>query len=210
MFHFKDMHKNDALPSVAEENSDRRIGNRTTSIYRPALIETEDFAGFCLIRNISPGGVMGSVYADFAAEQPVRVQFHPEYTITGAIAWSKDKRIGIRFDAEIDVDQVLRDLGSREIGGKVNRAPRLPVHCQGEVVIEKQVLPMTLQDISQRGIKASLSSIRLGDEVVVRLDGLEPRKAIVRWRQDEAAGLNFIMPLGFEQLAEWVIRQQSK
>jgi len=210
MLDFRDLRNRNSLPATKEEEDDRRAGNRTTSIYRPALIETEDFAGFCLIRNISPGGMMGSVYADFPAEQPVRVQFHPEYMIAGAIAWSQDKRIGIRFDAEIDVDQVLRELGSKEIAGKLNRAPRLPIHCEGELVIENRVLPMTLQDISQRGIKANVSSIYSGDEVVVRLNGLEPHKAIVRWTQGGAAGLNFIMPLGFEQLAEWVIRHQSK
>ena len=211
MFNFDDMHKKDALPSTMDANANRRAGNRTTAVYRPALIETEDFAGFCLIRNISPGGMMGSVYAEFAADQPVRIQFHPAYTIAGTIAWSRDKRIGIRFDMEIDVSQVLHELGSKEIGGKVNRAPRLPVQCLGELVFEKQVLPMMLQDISQRGIKVSVTAaLTPGDEVVVRLDGFEPHKAVVRWTQPGAAGLNFIMPLGFEQLAEWVIAQQAK
>lgn len=199
----------DAQSFASEADDERRAGDRTTSIYRPALIETEDFAGFCLIRNISPGGMMGSVYADFASEQPVRVQFHPEYTMEGFIAWSKDKRIGIRFNHDIDVDKVLHDLGSREIGGKLNRAPRLPIQCQGELVIEKRVVPVTVQDISQRGLKVAGSSVCLGDEVIVRLEGLEPHKAIVRWVQGGAAGLNFIMPLGFGQLAEWVIGLQS-
>ncbi len=35
---------------------DRRRDNRTTAVYRPVLLETEGFTGFCLLRNLSPSG----------------------------------------------------------------------------------------------------------------------------------------------------------
>lgn len=197
-------------PSLDATADERRAGNRTTAVYRPVLIEMEEFAGFCLIRNLSPGGLMGVVYAQFAAGQPITVQFHPDHVVTGMIAWAKEQRIGVRFDEEIDVARVLRTLGSQSSDGRLNRAPRLQIHCEGELVAEQRTLPITLQDISQRGIKAAVPLVQPGDEFVVRLEGLEPHKAVVRWTQNGTAGLNFIRPLGFEELAEWVIQRQSR
>lgn len=191
-------------------SAERRAGNRTTAVYRPVLIEIDQFTGFCLLRNISPGGLMGVVYADFSAEQPVTVQFHADHVVKGMVAWAREQRIGVRFDQEIDVAQVLRRLGGNPGDGRVNRAPRLPIECDGELVVNQQPLRFTVQDISQKGIKAAVGAVHPGEELVVRLAGLEPRKAIVRWIRNGTAGLNFIRPLGFEELAEWVIERQSR
>lgn len=152
---------------------------------------------------------MGKVYAHFSPNRSIRVMFNSQIAVTGTIVWSKESQIGVQFDNEIDMEQLLHDLGNSHIGNKVNRAPRLEVECAGEIETKTQRLPMTLQDISQRGIKAKVSSVWPGDEVVVRLDGIEARKATVRWVQNGSAGLNFLTPLGFEELAEWVIRRQQ-
>ena len=66
------------------------------------------------------------------------------------------------------------------------------------------------EHISQRGIKAIIPSIRPGEEVLLRLPGMEPRKAVVRWSQFDTAGLNFLRPIAFEELARWAIERQSE
>lgn len=190
---------------------DRRTAERTTSVYRPVLIETAEFGGFCLVKNLSPGGMMGVVYTQFSAEQPVTIQFHPDHVISGMIVWSKEGRVGIRFNTRIDVDAVLHNLASKSVGTKINRAPRLPIEYPAEIEIRGRVRPIRLLDISQRGMKAVINyAVDPGDEVVVRLDGLEPHRAEVRWVEDGLAGLNFILPIGFEDLARWVIERQSQ
>ncbi len=189
---------------------DRRAAERTTSVYRPVLIETAEFGGFCLVRNLSPGGMMGVVYTQFGAEQPVTVQFHPDHVVTGVIVWSKEGRIGIRFNTRIDVDAVLQNLASKSVGTRVNRAPRLPIEYPAEVEIGGRLRRIRLLDISQRGMKAVVNCpMQPGDELVVRLEGLQPHRAEVRWVEDGVAGLNFILPIGFEDLARWVIERQS-
>jgi len=189
---------------------ERRIAERTTSVYRPVLIETAEFGGFCLVKNLSSGGMMGVVYTVFAAEQPVTIQFHPDHLVSGMIVWSKDGRVGIRFNTRIDVDAVLHNLASKTVGTRVNRAPRLPIEYPAEVEILGRVRPIRLLDISQRGMKAIVNHpVSPGDEVVVRLDGLEPHRAEVRWVEDQLAGLNFVLPIGFEDLARWVIDRQE-
>ena len=67
-----------------------------------------------------------------------------------------------------------------------------------------------LQDISQRGLKAYIPAVRPADEVTVRLPGIEPRKAIVRWVQFDLAGLSFVRPIAFEVLARWAVDRQSQ
>ncbi len=66
-----------------------------------------------------------------------------------------------------------------------------------------------LLDISQHGVKACALFLEPGDEVDVKLDGLERRKAVVIWIKSQLAGLKFVRPLGFEDLARWVACQQE-
>jgi hypothetical protein len=188
---------------------DRRHNQRISSVYRPALIETDEFAGFCLVRNLSSGGMMCSVYTEFAADQPIMVGFNPTNMVEGSIIWSKDGQIGIQFHQQIDVTKLLCALSAKQIGGKLARAPRLPIECDGDLQIEGRLVSISLQDISQRGIKAKVSSMQPGDEVLIRLPGLEATNAIVRWAQSDVAGFNFVHPLSFEQLSTWCIEKQS-
>jgi len=193
------------------ENSfaERRSSERVTSVYRPVLIETEDFVGFCLVRNLSPGGLMGSAFAEFTEGQPISVMLNSDLTVSGAVTWSKDGKIGIHFDQEIVVDQVLQRLSEKNQGDQINRAPRLAIECDGSLEIEEATYSIKLRDISQRGIKAEIADVKVGDVCVVKLPGLEPRKAVVRWTQGGLAGLNFVAPLAFEQLALWAIDRQE-
>ena len=198
----------DYKSTVDSPLSDHRSEERTATIFRPVLIETDQFAGFCLVRNLSSNGMRGRVYTSFAEGLAITVQFSPEKIVTGTLIWCKDEHVGVEFDEPIDVARVLSDLSRRLVEGKINRAPRLQIECSAELTIGDRTLAIQLQDISQRGIKAAASFIRPGDEVRVRLEGLD-RKAVVRWTQGGIAGLNFVRPLSFEELAHWVIRQQA-
>lgn len=197
------------LSCFGELPNERRAGNRAATVFRPVLIETDEFAGFCLVRNLSPNGLMGVVYTQFVEGLPVSIQFNQDLVVPSMVMWSQDGRVGVRFDEAIDVSTVLVDLAKKTIEGKLARSPRVQVQCDGVLSIDDRSLSITVLDISQRGIKVRASFVRPGDEVLVRLRGLELRKAVVRWTQDGTVGMNFVRPLGFEELAEWVIRQQT-
>jgi len=196
-----------ADPSGAE---DRRQGDRITTVYRPVVIHVGDFAGFCLVRNISAGGLLGMVYADFSTDQPVRVEFSEHVHVEGVIAWAGDGRIGVAFEEEIDVLKVLQDLGRKMIDDRINRAPRLSIACQVGIESGGESTKAAMHNISQRGLKITNIGLTPTDEVYVALDGMETRKAVVRWTNDGMAGLNFVRPLEFDKLAGWVIAFQQK
>ncbi len=189
---------------------DRRKESRTAAVYRSVLIETEDFTGFCLLRNLSCSGMMGVAYTQFAEGEAVNVQFVPGHVVSGTIIWSRGGRIGVEFDQEIDLVASLSNMGSQYIDTRVNRAPRLTIRCEGHAQIDGHVIDIQVQDISQRGIKAIIPSIAPGEEVTLHLPGMEARKAVVRWSQSDLAGLNFVRPIAFEALARWAIERQSE
>lgn len=185
------------------ELGNRRSEDRAATMFRPILIEIGAFAGFCLVRNLSTRGLKGSVYADFAHGERVMVRFGCDLVIEGGVIWSGEGQIGVQFDQPIDVTAVLADLARPARRGRVSRAPRLPIACDGELAIADRTLAIGVEDISQRGIKAQTTYVRPGDEVTVRLDGLAPRKAVVRWTSPGSAGLAFMRPFGFAELAGW-------
>ncbi len=191
--------------AATEEACGRRSEERAATMFRPILIEIDGFSGFCLVRNLSSNGMKGRVYANFAKGQRVKVRFSSNIAPDGEVIWASDGQIGVQFDEAIDVPAVLSDLARSILDGQFNRAPRLPIQCDGELIIAGRTLDIDVQDISQRGIKVRASYVRIGDEVTVRLAGLEPRKAVVRWTRLGSAGLAFLRPLAFEELAAWVV-----
>ena len=70
-------------------------------------------------------------------------------------------------------------------------------------------LAINVSDVSTRGIRVLASFIMPGDELYVEVGGSEWRKAVVRLTRDGIAGLHFVRPLSFEQLAIWAITQQD-
>jgi hypothetical protein len=191
-----------------EDQIENRSESRTTMVYRPLLVEGEEFVGFCLAKNISSAGMMGRFYTDCEVGAPVTVHFNDFIAIPGSIVWSNDGKIGVKFDVPIDVAEILAELARPRKQGKVNRAPRLPIEAKGEVICEGRTLPVELKDISQNGVKLRTHYLLKGDEALITVDGLETRKAIVKWASDGHAGLHFLRPLDFKQLSEWAVRAQ--
>lgn len=194
----------------SQSAKDKRAENRTATVFRPVLIETVGFAGFCLVRNISANGMMGQVYTDFARGTEITVQFSPTIIIGGVVAWSANDQIGIEFDEAIEVDALLVELGRKTFDGKPSRPPRLEMQKNGFLKFDGRDIEFQMKDISQSGVKVRASYIKPGDTVDVILDGLSLRRAKVCWMQNGIAGLNFLRPLSFEELASWVTGQNAK
>lgn len=131
--------------------SERRSEQRGASVYRPAIIETDSFAGFCLVRNLSNGGLQGLIYAHLAEGEAINVQFPTGLDVAGHVVWAKDQMIGVQFDAPVDMEQLLKDLATAKTGNKVNRAPRVNIEWVGTVTAEGVRQSVVVHDISQKG-----------------------------------------------------------
>lgn len=189
--------------------ADRRGAPRQAMVYRPILIEVDQLQGFFLVRNISETGMMGQFYTRCGVDTPVRVHVGEALVVTGAVIWSDGLGMGIKFDTEVNVSEILARMSRPSHEGKVQRALRVNIAALGHIVSNGRTVPVETIDISQKGVKLRSPYLQKGDEVVVSLDGLEPRMGLVRWARGGTAGLNFIRPLSFDSLSMWVIEQQS-
>lgn len=189
---------------------DRRKDERTTAIFRPAIIKHNPFRSLCLVRNISPTGMMAKVYSPITVGTSIIVEFDSNQSATGTVAWSKNEQIGVRFDDRVNVAEVLVETGKKGAGSKVNRPLRLEIDARGEMEVNKRILSFEVQDISQRGVKVKIPGyLNVNDEVMIYVIGLEPRLAVVQWKRSDEAGLKFTRPLGLDQLATWVAQKQT-
>jgi hypothetical protein len=194
----------------SESGQARCVGEGGTSIYRPVLIHVGGFSGFCLLRHISGHGFAGMVYADLPTNDPVTIDFSDKLSVEGRVEWSTGGRIGVRFNVPVDVPCVIHELGRKMINRRVNRAPRLDIRCPVTLETADRSEDTVMHDISQRGVKVSSARLAVADEVFVHLDGMETRKAVVRWAESGMAGLNFVRPLEFDKLANWAFDLQAK
>lgn len=191
-----------------EDLEGRRSEPRAATVFRPVLIETDDFAYFCLVRNLSSRGMKSTVYTAFPPGTSLTVRFGSETAVDGTLAWCKGDHIGVSFKQPVNVDELLASIVTETKGAKLNRPLRMQVECRAQLFIDGRVLVSEVRDISQKGLKVLCASVHAGEEVHVNLPHLGSRKAVVRWSREGAAGLNFLSPLSFEELARWAVNQR--
>ena len=180
---------------------ERRFHVRGTAVMSPVLMECEEFAGYCLISDLSPDGMKATIHAAFSRQQPTRVHFTSHETIHGWLVWSGSREVGVQFDQPIDVAKVLSSFGRLNARSGPDRHVRLPVQCLAEVSAGKHFGIHEVGDISQRGVKVLATLGKPGQKVAVQLEELEERSATVCWSRPGSAGLAFSEPLSFEELA---------
>ncbi len=185
---------------------DRRTGQRYMTVLQAGKLVTENFQELCLIRNISSGGMMAEIFADVGEGEIVGVEFKAGTIVEGVVRWVREGRSGIEFLEKIDVHEVL----APHHGRMSPRSPRLEIDGMATLEIEDEEFELPVVDISQGGIKvANQHPIEPGLDVIVNIDGLPLRASVVRWVDEDYAGISFnnIMPLS--QVAYWAARQKS-
>ena len=190
-----------------EARVETRAADRQT-LYRPVLIQSAGGAGLCLARSLSPKGMNAKTCLDLNPDDRVSVYFSTDMVVPGWVAWHDAEMIGIQFEEPIDVRDVLSLFTQRAGRGRVNRLPRLPIKCAAALTVNGRSDIIEVQDISQRGVQIAASFLQPGDEVELQLDGLERRKAVVQWIHTGVAGLSFLTPLPFDELAHWAAEQK--
>jgi hypothetical protein len=183
--------------------TNRRTEERLEAILPVAKLITEHGPSLCRIKNISAGGLAAELSHPLPAETLLEIEFGHEQRIPGVVVWTRANCVGIRFDARIDLRQLLSNRKPRE--GFRPRPPRLEVSCGATVRIGKLYHRAEVQDISLGGLKVAINDWDcVGKPVTVTIDSLRPIKGRVRWYKAGQAGIVFDAPLRFEELAEWL------
>ena len=199
----------EGLPAAADD--EHRLSERKVVTVRwVAKLSGEKGQELCLIRNISSGGIMANIYSEHEVGEHIALEIRSGQLLEGEIVWLRDGCIGVRFHAELDVDEMLKAASSSDRSGLRTRAPRIEVYGQAHIKIGLRTYSVDLCDLSQGGVKVTLPEpIDPDKEVVVSIGGLEDRKSLIRWQRNGRAGLSFVRPISFDLLVEWLSAQLS-
>jgi hypothetical protein len=195
----------DEAPGPTDE-SDRREGDRLTTLYRVGSILIDQKRELCLIKNISAGGMMIRLYCKIAQDTPVTVELKSGQPISGTISWTRDHHAGISFDQPIDVIDIL----STTMDGPRPRMPRIKINCFATVRDGANSLRVRVCDVSQGGAKISCETLLpQGADVIVTLPGLPPQPGLACWTDGGFTGVTFnrLLPLG--ELVAWLQEQRE-
>ena len=188
-----------AVPRPAERRSDTRL----LPTLRVAKLIGANSEQLIRVRNISAGGLFAET---LQTPPPVGEQVSVELssqTIPSSVVWIRDGTIGLKFDQNVDLGELL--AGRKPRHGFRPRPPRLEVSCKASVRVGKVYYTVDVHDISLGGMKVEpIEEYCLGKDVIVVVESLRPIKGQVRWFADRRAGIVFDKELKFEELSEWV------
>ena len=192
-----------SLSTDVPRPTDRRTDDRLVTILPAAKIVTDAANYICRIKNISAGGLMAEVVCPIEVGEQLYIEMNSEQRIPGRIVWRREGSIGIKFDQDIDLRELLANRRPRR--GFQPRPPRLEVTCGATVQIDKYYHSVEVHDISLGGMKVALNDWQCaGKKVIVTIESLRPVRGVVRWYKGGHAGIVFDKPLAFEELAEWM------
>ena len=195
-----------SLSEAPPSPANRREGERYLTLYRVGSIVIDGRRELCLIKNISAGGMMIRAYCAVECDTHVSVELKSGYRIEGAVSWVEGSSVGIRFDTEVDVI----DLLSASMDGPRPRMPRIEVDCIATVRDGSNVFRKRVHDVSQGGIKMESATILAsGADVIVSLPGLEAQPGVVRWNDDGFTGITFNRLVALPILVGWLEQQRS-
>ena len=176
--------------------SDRRAQDRLRTVCRVVRVKRLQDVGLWRVRNLSNSGAMLSADVDMSVGESVEIAFSETIRVAGVIAWVKQGRCGVVFDAALDAEGLLRRLGEEQ-RAEGYRALRLPIECEARVILTEGARPIDLIDLSQQGAGYSYGALLEPGTVLdlVLQGGALQRRAIVRWSQGARGGLWFTVPL---------------
>jgi hypothetical protein len=179
---------------------DRRVSQRTLTIYRLVQIDSAGDRGFARCRNISDSGVRLELTMALEMGQTVEISFSPSNILSGRVVWKVGHSCGIGFDDEVD-SAALLSRSAAELHGNRARAMRLNVNLPARVSLDGATRDTMVRDISQRGVKITHDgTLHRGLSVRVVLASGAEREGVVQWTRNDMAGVYFIEPFSVDEL----------
>jgi hypothetical protein len=191
-----------SLSTAVPRPSERRTEERVAPMLRVAKLDGPSGVQLIRVRNVSAGGLMAEIGQLVSVGDIVTVELSSQ-KIPGSVVWIRDGTVGVKFDQNIDLGELL--AGRKPRHGFRARPPRLDVSCKASLRVDKTYYTVDVHDISLGGMKVEpIEEYCLGKKVVVVVESLRPIRGEVRWYSNRKAGIVFDDALSFEDLAEWV------
>jgi hypothetical protein len=191
-----------SLSTDVPRPAERRGSERVSSMLRLGKLRGSAGEQLMRVKNLSAGGLMAYIGVAPQVGEHVEVELSSQM-IPSTVVWIRDDLIGLKFDQNIDIGELL--AGRKQRHGFRARPPRLEIHCKASVKVGKVYYTVDVHDVSLGGMKVEpIEEYCVGQPVVVVVESLKPIKGQVRWYSDRKAGIVFDKPLEFDELTEWV------
>jgi len=184
-----------------------RAPRTVTTLLVGKLVSRGAAEHLCRVRNISMTGMMLETHHTLGFGSWVAVELRSGDRLQGSVVWSSEGRAGVEFAAIIDVDHILAQAKASldRFCGPAPRAPRFDVECAARISCNGRHIDVTLENVSQSGARIALPRPpREGTEVILSVPGLPSRRCATRWTSEDKAGLSFIEPIAYNDLAPWL------
>lgn len=158
----------------------------------------------CRVRNISATGMQIDTIATLEPGLHISVELRCGSFLTGTIAWTQDRRAGVRFDSPIEVDAILGKPQADATGPRP-RSPRFATDISARISSFGRSIDIAVTDLSQGGARIRLQRpLRPDTEVILMIPGLPTRRCTTRWSDEEFAGVAFHDPISYAELSAWL------
>lgn len=196
----------DAFVADDESPADRRGGERHVKLFRLARVADRHGDDLALVRNISGAGAQIETEYLLHEGDRITIELRSDKRAEGIVRWSRSGAAGIAFKRPIDVKHLLE---SEDAAPHVAppRFPRFARSAHASVSSGQRQLVAPVSNISLAGVRmaaADRGPFRDGDQVVVHIEGLDPREARIRWSGNGALGVQFDRQLSFRALEHWL------
>jgi hypothetical protein len=183
-----------------EAGAEQRRGRRIRTVFRLAKVVRDRAIGLWRVRNISDFGMMLLTRSRLPRGERLTVMLSNQVAIDARVIWSDANACGVAFEKPIDSAATLMALvlEQREPG---HRAPRIETRLHASIEGEDGIRPITVSNVSQQGIGfGHEASLPPGTRLRVLFDNGVARSAVVRWSEDQRAGVELLDPLSQEDL----------
>lgn len=187
------------------DGEERRADERFVTVLKVGRAVINGHDQLCLIRNMSRQGAKVDIRHPVAIDEKVRIELRSDKVVTGTVRWSGEHVAGIQFDEPVDLNEMLKPRPSRSVLRRLPRSPRFV--CEGMAYLEHErgVTSAVVSNISLHGLCVETTiGAQIEDHMTVRIEGLPPRAATVRWVAPNMLGLHFDLPMGYSDLARWL------
>lgn len=190
-----------SIPPVPEDfglpsSADRRQARRSMTVLRVAKLESGEIEDLAVVRNVSEGGVCLFTDQQFAIGAPVSVSLIEDIDIHGQVVWARDRFIGVAFDEDVPVEDLLSRPQLLKDGRRA-RFPRLAIDAHVDVSMNNEFFIARVRDISHKGAKLLFSQPvdRTTQGLVLVIDDHTRLEAIIRWQRGASVGVEFLKPV---------------
>ena len=187
--------------SPGADERDDRARLQPGSVGRGSLRE------ICFLRKIGPTGAVLCMDNPPKAGERLNLDLLTGDKLTGIVDHVDGNDVCLSFDEPADMFALItRNLVRQPGDGR--RMPRIEINAPAWLEAGSRREIVTVRNISDGGARIETRVPLVGHEqIVLTLDGFRPAPGIVRWVQDNIAGIAFAPELPWQELMPWLRRR---